>query len=848
MTWEGRNDYQEDSRDNINVNGIVYSLSNIAKARVLRIDLNVGTPEIFEEAQVRVLGQDHVYPMIAFGTLKKKSSFKIYAKAKGMDFQLANEISDQIGNYEEAVKNADGDDKDSIDIYDFVDKTYKDYIEQSKEYWGIISDKKKAPSAYLLYQGDIRKEIGLIKCKSESTKKEYITCVIDGAIAENYKFLKNDILKVDVVLLIDKVFKRIGIDHFDVNKLLELTENNDKVWALYANGFTVGMNQVEQDGSKNKCKRYKPHNISELTAFVAAIRPGFKSMYSKFEAREDFSYGLKALDDLIQTEQFPYSYMIYQENIMAVLHYAGFPMDKCYGIIKAIAKKHPEKVLPLKSQFLDGFKQKIIEDENLSTESAEKYSAEVWQIINDNVSYSFNCVSGSVKMYGKSLTIKEMYDQNAWSGGKALSMFNDGTIRENRIVGIYQSGIRQTYEVETESGCCIICTDNHKFPTPKGRKQLDQLSVGDLLYCKGDNIGVYLSPIKSISPHKIEMTYDVEMEAPAHTFVTDSGLVTSNSSHAYCVALDSLYQAWQKAEYPYEFYETLLQHYSDKGNKDKVSKLKKEMTIAFGIKEGDYKFRNDNRSFVSDKENHVIYPSLASIKNITQKCADSLYSIKDNTYRTFVELLYDLKKLKMSPRQIAILIKIDYFSEFGSPNHLLKIQNIFEKYYDAVQVKKLKLDEDGIPYECVKNHCLSETAKQFNKVDAKGFLSDYVYSMGILDTSVERKAFWKYQYVGFCDIVDSSLKGTVLVTDVNTKYSPRVTVYALANGNTLTVKVSKKLFAEQEIKSGDILVITDQKKRNKSRRTESGRYEQIPDEYEWWITKYFVKIREEPTK
>lgn len=491
---------------------------------------------------------------------------------------------------------------------------------------------------------------------------------------------------------------------------MELTENNDKVWDLYANGFTVGMNQVEQDGSRNKCKRYKPHNISELTAFVAAIRPGFKSMYSKFEAREAFSYGLKALDDLIQTEQFPYSYMIYQENIMAVLHYAGFPMDKCYGIIKAIAKKHPEKVLPLKSQFLDGFKQKIIEDEKLSDESAEKYSTEVWQIINDNVSYSFN------------------------------------------------------------------------------------------------------------------------------------------SSHAYCVALDSLYQAWQKAEYPYEFYETLLQHYSDKGNKDKVSKLKKEMTIAFGIKEGDYKFRNDNRSFVSDKENHVIYPSLASIKNITQKCADSLYSIKDNTYRTFVELLYDLKKLKMSPRQIAILIKIDYFSEFGSPNHLLKIQNVFEKYYDAVQVKKLKLDEDGIPYECVKNHCLSETAKQFNKVDAKGFLSDYVYSMGVLDTSVERKAFWKYQYVGFCDIVDSSLKGTVLVTDVNTKYSPRVTVYALANGNTLTVKVSKKLFAEQEIKSGDILVITDQKKRNKSRRTESGRYEQIPDEYEWWITKYFVKIREEPTK
>lgn len=156
------------------------------------IDLNVGNPEIFEEAQVRILGQEHTYPMIAFGTLKKKSAFKVYAKAKGMDFQLANEISEQISNYDDAVKHADGDDKDSIDIYDYVDRAYEEYIEQSKEYWGIVSDKKKAPSAYLLYQGDIRKEIGLIKCKSESTKKEYITCVIDGAIAENYKFLKND--------------------------------------------------------------------------------------------------------------------------------------------------------------------------------------------------------------------------------------------------------------------------------------------------------------------------------------------------------------------------------------------------------------------------------------------------------------------------------------------------------------------------------------------------------------------------------------------------------------------------------------------------------------------------------
>lgn len=442
----------------------------ISKTRILEtkslpdIDLNVGTVSIFEDAQKRVLGEEHVFPMIAFGTLKKKSAFKLYARAKNMNFELANEISQQITAYDEAVKFADEDEKDEINIYDFIDEKYKEYIEESEKYWGVISDKKKAPSAYLLYQGDIRREIGLIKCKSESTKKEYVTCIIDGAIAENYKFLKNDILKVDVVLLIDEVFKRIGIDHFDVNTLIKKVTDDQKVWDLYSNGYTIGLNQVEKDGSRHKCMKYKPSNISELSAFIAAIRPGFRSMYSKFENRENFSWGIDVLDNLIRTEELPVSFLFFQEQIMTVLNYAGFPMDQCYSIIKAIAKKHPEKVLPLKEQFIIGFKEKIIEDEKIDEQTAQVYADKVWQIVNDNCGYSFN------------------------------------------------------------------------------------------------------------------------------------------SAHAYCMALDSLYQAWQKAHYPFEFYEVLLQHYTDKGNKNKVVLLENEMRKAFGIKLGSARFKQDNRNFLSNKK------------------------------------------------------------------------------------------------------------------------------------------------------------------------------------------------------------------------------------------------------
>lgn len=507
----------------------------ISKSRILEtkslpdIDLNWGTPDIAAEAQEEILGKDHAYPMIAFGTCKKKSAFKLYARSQNMDFDLANTISGQIEKYDDALKYADDDEKDEIDIYDYVDEEYHSYIDASKKYQGIIMDKKKAPCAYLLYDGSIREEIGLIKCKSETTKKEYMTAVIDGAIAENYKFLKNDILKVDVVLLIDLIYKRIGLKHHTVNELMELVKNDQAVWDIYANGYTMGVNQVEKASTTRKSMKYKPRNVSELSAFIAAIRPAFKSMYSKLENREDFSYGIPAFDKILQTEELPQSFILYQEQTMNTLNYAGFPIDECYGIIKAIAKKHPEKVKPLKERFITGFKDKIMQDDGIPADKAEEDSARVWQIISDSCGYGFN------------------------------------------------------------------------------------------------------------------------------------------SAHAYCMALDSLYNAYLKAHYPYEFYEVLLQTYSDKGKKDKVAELKQEMSKAFGIKEGEYKFGLDNRKFKADPDNQTIYPSLLSIKGLSQGCANDLYAMGQKKYENFYELWKDMKKKKnLNSGKVNTLIEIGYFDDFGT--------------------------------------------------------------------------------------------------------------------------------------------------------------------------------------
>lgn len=682
----------------------------ISKSRILEtkslpdIDLNWGTPDIAAEAQEEILGKDHAYPMIAFGTCKKKSAFKLYARSQNMDFDLANTISGQIEKYDEALKYADDDEKDDINIYDYVDEEYHSYIDASKKYQGIIMDKKKAPCAYLLYDGSIREEIGLIKCKSETTKKEYMTAVIDGAIAENYKFLKNDILKVDVVLLIDLIYKRIGLKHHTVNELMELVKNDQAVWDIYANGYTMGVNQVEKASTTRKSMKYKPRNVSELSAFIAAIRPAFKSMYSKLENREDFSYGIPAFDKILQTEELPQSFILYQEQTMNTLNYAGFPIDECYGIIKAIAKKHPEKVKPLKERFITGFKDKIMQDDEIPADKAEEDSARVWQIISDSCGYGFN------------------------------------------------------------------------------------------------------------------------------------------SAHAYCMALDSLYNAYLKAHYPYEFYEVLLQTYSDKGKKDKVAELKQEMSKAFGIKEGEYKFGLDNRKFKADPENQTIYPSLLSIKGLSQGCANDLYAMGQKKYENFYELWKDMKKKKnLNSGKVNTLIEIGYFDDFGTIGKIKRFIDILDQLYDRSQFSKSNPPVEFLP---IIRKYSEETDKQYRKFDYDAALTEIWENLEDIDIPFNERLKYELQNIGYVKtLVPDMSPDYAFVQEYECKYkNPKLTLYRLADGSTEIVKVRHKKYDEAPINVGDIIKTIECSEEGRWSKDQNGDWQQDNSDKESILKKWsFVR-------
>lgn len=159
------------------------------------IDMNITNLEAFEEAGKSILGEYGCLPMIAYGKTKTSSAFKMLARARNLDFEISNEISKQLQQYELDVKHAKENNQDDpdydvdMDVFldDYIEPKYLDIVNDSIKYRNIIVNISPHPCAHLIYHEDLRKHFGVVRLKNE----QY--CVyVDGATADAYGWCKSD--------------------------------------------------------------------------------------------------------------------------------------------------------------------------------------------------------------------------------------------------------------------------------------------------------------------------------------------------------------------------------------------------------------------------------------------------------------------------------------------------------------------------------------------------------------------------------------------------------------------------------------------------------------------------------
>lgn len=621
------------------------------------IDLNFADVKPVIQASKDILGQDGIYYMIAYKPLQESSAFRLWCKAQGLNIEEYDDVAKELENYVE-------------------DPKWKNLIEDSKIFRGVIEAVAPSPCSFLLSNDKISEAIGLIKVGDE------ICCCLDGYNCDCYKWLKNDYLTVSVYEIIDKVYKLIGRPIDNISTLIK--NCGPEVWDVYAKGLTTTINQADSDYDKQILGKYKPKNLAEMSAYVAAIRPGFASLLNNFVERKPYTTGVKELDDLLEDS---FHYLMYQESIMKYLVWLGMEEKGTYDVIKKIAKKKfkEDELNALKERLLSSWESKI---------GTKNGFAETWQVIEDAVRYSFN------------------------------------------------------------------------------------------------------------------------------------------ASHSLSVALDSMYGAYLKSHYPLEYFTVALTMYS--GDMERTSNLISELPY-FNVKLHDIQFGHSKAEYNMDKSTNTIYKGMESIKYMNASVSNQLYELSQTKhYNNFVELLKDFPG---DSRQLTILISLNFFQAFGTPSQLFGIVNVYNAYAGKKIIKK---DACNIPREVILQFA-TETKKQYKLTDPEALLTYMCENAEPVRFTLKDKIAAEKEYLGYINVKEPRLKGYAYITETNTKFSPKITLYCLDTGREKVVKCYKKQYQENPISAGDIITYGLTQKQKSRLNPDTKEWEKVPNEYEDWLNWYSIK-------
>lgn len=300
--------------------------------------------------------------------------------------------------------------------------------------------------------------------------------------------------------------------------------------------------------------------------------------------------------------------------------------------------------------------------------------------------------------------------------------------------------------------------------------------------------------------------------------------------HALATAIDSLYGAWLKVHYPLEYYSVVFRYYE--GDMERTNKLTEELKY-FNISLKNIQFGHSAGSYKINKEENSIYKGLGSIKYCNVEVGDKLYELSQTKqYNSFVEILQDFPG---DSRQLDILIKLGYFSDFGSIGKLLKIVEIYNQYGSKTIIKK---DQCAIDKDIMLQYA-TETEKQYRLKDKDGFINYLLGNITYKEYPITQRIKDEKEYLGYVSLKIEGKSSTWYVTDINTKYSPKVSLYNVGTGEEKVVKIEKRKYQMAPFDKDVCLRATFEMK-NKCKKDENGDWVKLEGKEEW--IKYYSVV------
>ena len=159
--------------------------------------------------------------------------------------------------------------------------------------------------------------------------------------------------------------------------------------------------------------------------------------------------------------------------------------------------------------------------------------------------FQFECLAGDTIINGER-TIAELYAESERRPAFLLSLNESGDdLQPNPMLQVIRNGEKQLYRLRTRCGYELRATVEHKIRTPQGFVALGDLRAGDHVLtapamapagarikeqaARDSSFGrIAIDEVVSIEKDRVEMTYDIAMQAPLNNYIAN-GLVVHNS-------------------------------------------------------------------------------------------------------------------------------------------------------------------------------------------------------------------------------------------------------------------------------------------------------------------------------
>lgn len=249
-------------------------------------------------------------------------------------------------------------------------------------------------------------------------------------------------------------------------------------------------------------------------------------------------------------------------------------------------------------------------------------------------------------------------------------------------------------------------------------------------------------------------------EAEAKEFlqiIEDASAYMFGRNHALGYSLLSYLCAYYRHYYPHAFLTAFLNCAANdddiRSGTEYARRVGIRITVPkWGVSRGDYSF---------DTERNIIAKGLASVKYMCPKIAEELFDLsRQKKYTSFMELLNDIdKETTLDSRQMDILIKLDFFSEFGNQRELLRMTDLFSEVFkkgDARMIRKENVDGTWLgPIVARHSTCTTKNggdAKSYTIQDMSAILSEceqFIKDAHLEDLPLKTKLQNVVEYLGY---------------------------------------------------------------------------------------------------